>query len=117
MDTHPGMQTMRIVLADDHPVFRYGLRALVGTQADMAVVGEAISGEDAVALAARLQPDVVLMDLHMPGIGGIEATRRIAQAEPDVGVLVVTMLDDDSVFAAIRAGARGYLLKGADGEE
>jgi len=82
------------------------------------VVGEAASGEEAVSMAAELSPDVALMDLQMPGMNGIEATRRIAGTNPEVAVVVVTMLgDDDSVFAAMRAGARGYVLKGADGEE
>jgi DNA-binding NarL/FixJ family response regulator len=82
------------------------------------VVGEATTGEEAVALTAELRPDVILMDIQMPGKGGIEATRRILETSPGVGVIVVTMFeDDDSVFAAMRAGARGYVLKGADKEE
>jgi DNA-binding NarL/FixJ family response regulator len=84
----------------------------------MEVVGEATSGEEAIALAESLQPDVILMDIKMPGTNGIEATRRTLQTSPHIGVLVVTMFeDDDSVFAAMRAGARGYLLKGADQED
>lgn len=108
---------IRILIADDHPVFRFGLRALLKTEGEMEVVGEAMTGDEAIALAASLQPDVVLMDLNMPGVNGIEATRRIAKDHPLMGILVITMFDDDSVFAAIRAGARGYLLKGAEGEE
>ena len=105
---------MRILIADDNPEFREGLRGLLAGAPDTAVVGEAATGDQAIALAARLQPDVVLMDLKMPGLNGIEATRRIVGASPHIGVLVVTMFeDDDSVFAAMRAGARGYLLKGA----
>jgi DNA-binding NarL/FixJ family response regulator len=105
---------VRLLLADDHASFRTGLRALLGTVEDLLVVGEASSGAEAVARAADLQPDVVLMDLAMPGMDGIEATRRIVQATPHVAVLVLTMSDDDdSVFAAMQAGARGYALKGA----
>ena len=112
------MQHIRIVIADDHPVFRFGLRALCLAESDIELVGEAQSGEEAVAQADVVQPDVVVMDLNMPGMNGIEATRRIVAGNPHIGVLVVTMFeDDDSVFAAIRAGARGYLLKGGDGDE
>jgi DNA-binding NarL/FixJ family response regulator len=109
------METIRVLLVDDHPVFRHGLRALLASLGTVDVVGEGASGEDAVALAQHLRPDVVVMDLHMPGLGGVDATRRITAATPGVGVLVLTMFDDDdSVFAAMRAGARGYLVKGAD---
>src|SRR5438093_2491949 len=112
------LETLRIVIADDHPVFRYGLRALLGAAPDTEVEGEATSGDEAISLTTTLQPDVVLMDLNMPGTNGIEATRQIAAAHPQIGILVLTMFeDDDSVFAAMRAGARGYLLKGAEGEE
>jgi DNA-binding NarL/FixJ family response regulator len=110
----PG-EALRILLVDDHPLVRNGLRALLASVTDMAVVGEASGGEEAIVQAAELQPDIILMDLHMPGLNGIEATRRIVQAHPHIGILVLTMLEDDaSVFAAMRAGARGYLLKGAD---
>lgn len=106
--------TRRIVIADDHPMFREGLAAMLATLPDTEVVGQAGDGKEAVALAARLQPDIVLMDLHMPELNGVEATRRISAEHPQVSVLVLTMLaDDDSVFAAVRAGARGYLLKEA----
>lgn len=113
------MSRIRVLIADDHPVFRYGLRALLLAEVKMMeVVGEATSGEEAVALAAQCLPDVILMDVNMPGLNGIEATRRILAATPQVGILMLTMFDDDeSVFAAMRAGARGYLLKGAEGEE
>ncbi len=111
------MTTIRILIADDHPVFRYGLKALLATEAEMEVAGEAADGEQAVAMAGALGPDVVLMDVNMPELNGIEATRRIVADHPETGVLIVTMLDDDSVFAAMRAGARGYLLKGSEGEE
>jgi len=113
------MSRIRVLIADDHPVFRYGLRALLLVEAAMVeVVGEATTGEEAVDLAAQCQPDVILMDINLPGINGIEATRRIVAATPGVGILMLTMFDDDdSVFAAIRSGARGYLLKGAEGDE
>jgi DNA-binding NarL/FixJ family response regulator len=111
-------EPISIVIAEDHPVFRDGLRALLTSVDDTRIVGEASSGTDAVELAAALQPDVVLMDLRMPGLDGLEATRRIVATSPHVAVLVVTMFEDDeSVFAALRAGARGYLLKGADQHE
>jgi DNA-binding NarL/FixJ family response regulator len=108
---------IRVLIADDHPVFRFGLRALLDTEACTEVVGEARSGQEAVALAASLEPDVVLMDINMPELNGIEATRRIVADRPGTAVLIITMFDDDRVFAAMRAGARGYLLKGAEGEE
>ncbi len=111
------MSPIRVLIADDHPVFRFGLRALLASEPHTEVIGEATTGDEAIKLAAALQPDVVLMDLNMPGPNGIEATRRIAQQCPQIGILVVTMFDDDSVFAAMRAGARGYILKGAEGEE
>jgi len=105
---------VRVLIADDHVAFRGGLRAALETADDVEVVGEAASGEDAVARTAELQPDVVLMDVNMPGIDGVEATRRIVDTSPHIAVLVLTMHDDDeTVFAAVRAGARGYLLKGA----
>lgn len=109
---------LRVLLVDDHPMVRRGLRALLESVPDADVVGEADSGELAVELARELVPDVVVMDLAMPGIGGVEATRHITTERPGTGVLVLTMhADDDSVFAAMRAGARGYLLKGADTPE
>ena len=108
------MEPIRILIADDHPHFRDGLRALLVSASDLEVVGEAADGEEAISLAADLQPDVILMDLGMPGVGGIEATRRILRTSPHIAILVVSMFeDDDSVFAALQAGARGYLLKGA----
>lgn len=112
------IETIRIVIADDHALFRDGLRALLTSIPDMEVVGEAATGDEAVALARSLQPDVILMDIQMPGVNGIEATRQIVQTSPHIGVIVLTMFDDDdSVFAAMRAGARGYILKGADQSE
>jgi DNA-binding NarL/FixJ family response regulator len=110
--------SIRVLIADDHPLFRDGMRGLLGSLPDMEVVGEASSGEQAIELARELQPDVILMDIQMPGINGIEATREIVHVSPRIGVVVVTMFeDDDSVFAAMRAGARGYLLKDASGRE
>ncbi|MBA3474724.1 MAG: response regulator transcription factor [Rubrobacter sp.] len=112
------MTSIRILVADDHALFRDGLRALFLSLPHTEVVGEAATGEEAVARAAELQPDVVLMDIQMPGTNGIEATRTIVRDSPHIGVVVVTMFeDDDSVFAAMRAGARGYVLKGADQDE
>lgn len=109
---------LRILIADDHLLFRDGLRALLKAAPDAELVGEATTGEEAIALAAELQPDVVLMDIQMPGGNGIEATRRILHDSPHVRVLMITMYEDDSsVFTAMRAGARGYLLKGAKYDE
>ncbi len=107
-----------MLLADDHPVLRDGLAAVLGRVPGLEVVGEAATGEEAVRQAQLLRPDVVLMDIRMPGVDGVEATRRLRVAVPDTAVLVLTMYDDDAtVFAAMRAGARGYLLKDADHEE
>ena len=109
------MPPLRILIADDHPLVRSGLRALLMATEDLEVVGEAATGEEAVTLASSLSPDVIVMDLRMPGINGIEATRHIVQANPRIRILVVTLFeDDDSVFAALRAGARGYILKDAN---
>src|SRR5919202_5964605 len=108
---------VRVLIADDHPLFREGMRGRLDRVADVAVVGEAESGDEAVELARKLKPHVVLMDIKMPGLNGIEATREILRANPRVGVLMLTMFeDDDSVFAAMRAGAKGYLLKDSGGE-
>ena len=110
--------TLRVLVADDHPTFRRGLGALLASLPDVELVGEAADGEEAVRLAAASAPDVVVMDLDMPRLGGIEATRRIVAAQPAVAVLVLTMLEEDeSVFAAMRAGARGYVVKGADTDD
>jgi DNA-binding NarL/FixJ family response regulator len=108
---------IRVVVADDHPVFREGIASLLKRTPDIELVGAAATGEEATLLARDLLPDVVLMDLAMPGRGGIEATRQIVLENPHIGVLVVTMFEDDeSVFAAVRAGGRGYVLKDADPE-
>ncbi len=107
-----------MLVAEDHPLFRKGVISLLSAVPEFEVVGEAATGEEAASRVAELQPDVVLMDLQMPGVGGIEATRRIVWESPSVRVLVVTLFeDDDSVFMALRAGARGYILKDADEEE
>lgn len=112
------ISTIRIIIADDHTLLRDGLRALFASVPDIEVIGEAESGADAISKAEQLQPDVILMDIQMPGINGIQATRQIVSKQPEIGVIVVTMYkDDDSVFAAMRAGARGYILKGADQDE
>ena len=110
-------QPIRILIADDHPVFRFGLRALLESQTDMLVLEEVDNGEQAVQMVRSLQPDVVLMDGNMLGLNGIEATRQITTTTPDTAVLIITMFDDDTVFTAMQAGARGYLLKGAQGDE
>ena len=116
-DSHPA-HPLRVLLVDDHPAFRAGLRALLGTDPRLDVVGEASSGSAAITAVASTNPDVVLMDVSMPGVDGIEATRTIVDAAPHVAVVVLTMHDDDAtVFAMLRAGARGYVLKGADRTE
>jgi DNA-binding NarL/FixJ family response regulator len=110
--------TIRIVIADDHGVVREGLRAVLGSEPDMEVVGEAATGKEVLERATEVLPDVILMDIQMPDLNGIEATRRILEVNPEVGVVVLTMFeDDDSVFSAMRAGARGYVLKGAPPSE
>jgi len=110
--------SIKVLIADDHVFYREGVRALLSNVPNIEVIGEANNGEEAIAQARDLQPDVILMDLKMPGMNGIDATRRIHETDPNTGVLVITMFDDeDSVFAAMRAGARGYLLKDADKDE
>ena len=107
-----------VLIVDDHPIFRRGLRALLASYAGLRLIGEATSGPEAVRLAAELRPDLILMDLQMPGGDGITAIRRITAVQPESRILVVTMFDDDeSVFAAMRAGARGYVLKDMDDED
>jgi DNA-binding NarL/FixJ family response regulator len=109
---------IRILIADDHPIVRDGLAAILGTQPDLAVVGQAGSGEAAVEQAAALQPDVILLDLEMPGLDGVEALRRIREARPAARAIVFTAYDtDERILAAVRGGAQGYLLKGAPRDE
>ncbi|MNB92756.1 Response regulator protein VraR [compost metagenome] len=109
---------MKIVIADDHPLFRSGVRNLLGTTEDLQLVGEASTGDEALELAAALQPELILMDIRMSGLNGIEATRLIKERFPHIEVLILTMfLDDQSVFTAMRAGAKGYVLKDADENE
>ena len=111
-------QSIRILVGDDHVIFREGLAALLNAAPNTTVIGEAGTGAEAVASAAALAPDIILMDIQMPDMNGIDATRRILAAHPEMRVIMLTMLeDDDSLFAAMRAGARGYILKGADKAE
>jgi DNA-binding NarL/FixJ family response regulator len=111
------MEPLRILIADDHPLFRHGIHEFLNLAPEIGVVGEATSGKEAITQAEMLQPDVILMDVNMPGVNGIEATRRILHDYPHIRILVVTMFEDDStVFAAMRAGARGYILKDAEKE-
>jgi len=112
------MEQVRILIADDHPLFRKGMRALLESLPDWEVVGEAATGEEAIDLAGTLAPDIVVMDLQMPGGSGIVATRAILNASPHIRILMVTLFDDsESVFTALRAGARGYVLKDAGADE
>ena len=112
------METIRLLIVEDHALFREGLRALFSTVEDIELVGEATSGQEAVDLAEEVQSDVILMDIDIPGTNGVQATRAILRKTPSVGVVMVTMLEDDaSVFSAMRAGARGYVLKGAQPKE
>ncbi|HLO28898.1 MAG TPA: response regulator transcription factor [Anaerolineales bacterium] len=112
------MKKIRVLIADDHALFREGLRALLNTMPDIEVVGEAPDGQAAIAQLKNTEPDVILMDVNMPRVNGIEATRVILDAHPHLGIIMVTMLEDDaSVFAAMKAGARGYILKGAHHED
>ena len=107
-------RAIRLLVADDHELFRAGVKALLASLATYEVVAEAATGEEAVAMARQWKPDVILMDIQMPDMNGIEATRRILEDLPNAGVVILTMFDDDdSVFAAMRAGAKGYVLKGA----
>lgn len=111
-------EPIRVMIADDHTLFREGVVALLDSIAEIEVIGSAQDGEEVIRMAENLQPDVILMDIQMPGGNGIAATRKIIQISPHIGIIIVTMFeDDDSVFAAMRAGARGYILKGADQHE
>jgi len=108
------MDAIRVLIADDDLHFREGLRALLTAAPGMELTGEATDGPEAIEMAQQLQPDVVIMDLNMPAMNGIQATRQIAQMSPHIGILILTVfVDDYSIFASIRAGARGYLVKGA----
>lgn len=108
------MDRIRVLIAEDSEPFRQGLRNLLQSVDDVEAIGESATGDETVKLANQLQPDVILMDIQMPRVNGVEATRQIIHASPHIGILMLTMFeDDDSVFAALRAGARGYLLKGA----
>lgn len=112
------MEPLQILIADDHPLFRKGMRTLLESRSDLRVIGEAATGQEAIEMAATLQPDLVLMDLQMPAGGGLNATRLITTTSPHIQILVVTLFEDnDSVFAALRAGARGYILKDAQEDE
>ena len=112
------METIRVLIADDQTITRSGIRSLLAAREDIEIVGEAQNGEEAIEFASSTQPDVILMDLRMPGVNGIDATRRIHRTFPHIGILVLTVFEDDtSVFPAIRAGARGYLLKNTEQEE
>jgi len=111
----PESRPVRVLLADDHRLFREGVASLLDRVDDVVLVGAASTGEEAVALARELTPDIVLMDLDMPGVGGIAATRLLLEQAPGTGVIALTMLEDDaSLFAALDAGARGYVLKDAE---
>jgi DNA-binding NarL/FixJ family response regulator len=113
-----GVGLTRVLVADDHALFRYGLKAMLTNAEGFEVVAEAATGEEVVEKVAQAHPDIIIMDIQMPGMNGIEVTRRVLESNPSIGVVVVTMFeDDDSVFTAMRAGARGYVLKGADAEE
>jgi DNA-binding NarL/FixJ family response regulator len=112
------MESIHVLIADDHPLYREGVRKMLSVAPEIEIIGEATNGEEAITQALALQPDVILMDLKMPDLNGIEATRRILYASPRIGVLVLTMFEtDETVFAAMRAGARGYLLKDVDQED
>lgn len=109
-------ERIRVLIAEDHAFFRFGLRSRLAMEHQIEIVGEATTGQEAIDLAGVLQPTIILMDVKLPGIGGIEATRQIRQTMPTIQVLMLTMFDDDSALAALRAGARGYVLKSDDVE-
>jgi DNA-binding NarL/FixJ family response regulator len=112
------MSRIKLMIADDHKLFREGLKALLAVTEDIEIIGEAEDGDAAVKKCRELQPDIILMDINMPGLNGVQATHQIVKEHPQTGIIMLTMLEDDaSVFNAMRAGARGYLLKGADPDE
>ncbi|MGH9301441.1 MAG: response regulator [Acidimicrobiales bacterium] len=118
MNSDTDVQAVRVLIADDQPLFRRGLYVVLGTEADIEVVGEAEDGNEAIAKTEELAPDVVLMDVRMPKVSGIEATRRIRATSPATRVLMLTVSDDeDDLFEAVKAGASGYLLKEISVEE
>ena len=111
-------EPIRLMVVDDHTLFREGLRALLSSIPEIDMIAEASNGDEALRLADTIEPDVILMDIQMPGMNGLQATRRILEKNPHMGIIMVTMFDDDdSVFTAMRAGARGYVLKGADQQD
>lgn len=112
------MSPIKLIIADDHRLFREGLKALLSVTEDIEIAGEAEDGENAVKQCSAKMPDIILMDINMPGLNGIQATQAILEKHPQTGIIMLTMLEDDaSIFNAMRAGARGYLLKGADPNE
>jgi len=112
------MEKIQILIVDDHPMYRQGIRSALSIVSGFEIVGEASNGEEAIEQAAALMPDIILMDIQMPDMSGILATRKILDVSPHIGIIIVTMFDDDdSLFSALRAGANGYLLKGAEHEE
>jgi len=112
------MNSVRILIVDDHTLFRDGVRAILKAVTDFEIVGEAATGEEAIDKVSTLAPDIILMDIQMPDMNGVEATKKILKEHPHMGIIILTMLeDDDSLFSALRAGARGYVLKGADKAE
>jgi DNA-binding NarL/FixJ family response regulator len=112
------MNPVRILIVDDHTLFRDGLRAILKAVSDFEIVGEAATGEEAIDKVSTLKPDIILMDIQMPDMNGVEATNKILKEHPEMGIIILTMLEDnDSLFSALRAGARGYVLKGADKAE
>ena len=118
MSTGGAAEPIRVVLADDHPMYRYGVAAVLADEAGLALVGQASSGREVLDLVRQAHPDVVITDMRMPDLSGIEVTKALRAECPELPVLVLTMHDDDeSVYGAMRAGARGYLLKGADAGE
>jgi DNA-binding NarL/FixJ family response regulator len=112
------MNPVRILTVDDHTLFREGVRAILKAVPDLEIVGEAATGEEAIDKVATLTPDIILMDIQMPDMNGVEATHKILKKHPEIGIIILTMLeDDDSLFSTLQAGARGYVLKGADKAE